>query len=87
MNYQARLQVVNDTHPDDSLFVSNDGIERPIIKGNEDEDLLCGACGSILGQSVSRKTILLRLAVPHRLVTRCPKCNANNVLRATKTKV
>jgi|HubBroStandDraft_6_1064221.scaffolds.fasta_scaffold2549202_2 hypothetical protein len=84
MKHQAQLQVVKETHPDDSLFVPTDGMAAAFFKGNEDEDMLCGACGFVLGDGISRRTMLMRTAVPHRLVFRCPKCSANNVVRATK---
>lgn len=86
MKYQARLQVVKDTHPEDSLFVPMDGMSGPFFKGNDDEDMLCGACSYVLGDGMSRRTMLMRTAVPHRLVFRCPKCSANNVVRSTKVK-
>jgi RNase P subunit RPR2 len=56
-----------------------------LFEGDEDEDLICGKCGGILGRGVTRKTAFLRFASPSgRLVIVCPSCTANNALKVTR---
>jgi hypothetical protein len=57
----------------------------PIVrKGNE--DLVCGACGGIIAQSVSPRDLyvaaaaLLRNRMPVRLILTCADCNRHNVI-------
>jgi len=82
MSLQFKLEVV-DNDPKDSVIDSTPNM-GPVIVGNEDEDLLCGACGEVIGKSTSRRTLFLRYAAPHRLTVTCSKCRAYNLIHSTK---
>ncbi len=57
----------------------------PIIKTG-DQDLVCGACGEVLAESVAPRDLyvaaaaLLRNRMPVRLILTCAGCNKHNVI-------
>lgn len=53
----------------------------PGLKGSDDERLLCGSCGVVLVDGVSRAALTKRFAAPVELLVRCP-CGAHNRLPA-----
>ncbi len=52
------------------------------ITGNENEDLLCGGCATILGRGVSQETLGMKFKVPAQLLIQCWKCKKHNRLNA-----
>jgi hypothetical protein len=59
----------------------------PIVKKGT-EDLLCGSCGMVIGESVSSRDLylaaaaLLRNRMPSRLILTCGHCQKYNVVPA-----
>jgi phage FluMu protein Com len=54
----------------------------PVMKGSEEDNLLCGSCSVVLAEGVSEQTLATRFAVRSELLVRCPKCGALNELPA-----
>ncbi len=80
-NHHARLQVVERAQTSDTVFKPT----ALLFVGDDDEDLLCGACGAILGKGVSRRTAFVRFATESgRALIECPRCAAMNVIKTTK---
>ena len=52
----------------------------PALRGNEPEDLVCGKCGSAIGEGVSTATVLKRVVVVADLVFVCPDCGSCNLV-------
>lgn len=48
----------------------------PAFKGTENVDLLCGKCGTVIGDGVSLATIGGRFKVDSELLVKCGKCRA-----------
>ena len=51
----------------------------PIMRGEEDENLACGACKSIIFRGVSTRIVYERIRPENRLVVQCT-CGAHNLL-------
>jgi hypothetical protein len=75
----TRLSFVMQTKPDDSVLVAQKG---PALIDGEDEDLICGACSAVIGESISVATVLERVRAKVRLVVACSRCRAFNIVRA-----
>jgi hypothetical protein len=50
----------------------------PAFKGDENEDLLCGGCDIVLGESISLDTLYSRFVAPVQFLVVCAKCKAHN---------
>ncbi len=77
------LTIINEpTLTDTSLNLTT----FPAIKHDENEDLVCGSCGMVVGEGVSPRTLyiaaasLLRNRMPVRLVVTCGVCQKYNVV-------
>ena len=55
---------------------------EPGFKGEEAEDLLCGACGANISRGVSLSAITARFPAPIQLLVKCPICGKHNSLSA-----
>jgi hypothetical protein len=79
MKRKTKLEAVDNPSPQASVL---DAEVAPAFIGDDDEDLICGGCGTILGRNISAATIRQRFIAPAQLILVCPKCQANNVLPA-----
>ena len=75
---KTTLTVVKKPHREASILKFQ---VTPAFTGNEDEDLLCGGCGTVLFDGVSAETISRRYAAPVQLLATCV-CGAHNRLPA-----
>ena len=74
------LTVVSDALPQRDAILQPDKL--PLMLGNEDENLACGACKNVIARNVSTRTVHQRFGTAGgRLIARCP-CGADNVLPA-----
>ncbi len=72
---QTKLSIVESPHAQASILRF---AATPAIKGNENEDLLCGGCGAVIGESVSTRTIANKCVAPVQLLIVCQSCNRHN---------
>jgi hypothetical protein len=77
---RTKLGLIDTPHP---LAAVLKVTQLPVLRGNEQENLLCGSCEVVLGKSISALTAKTRFATPHQLIIVCPRCAANNVLPST----
>ncbi len=77
---QTRLLTIGRPHPAASIIDLNarHPFELPI--GNDNEDLVCGACGTVVLAGWSRSSTAERLVVDSQMLIRCGKCRAYNVV-------
>jgi hypothetical protein len=77
---QTRLLTVGKPHPAASIIdlSTRRSFELPI--GNDNEDLVCGACGTVVLAGWSRSSTAERLVVDSQMLIRCGKCRAYNVV-------
>jgi hypothetical protein len=77
---QTRLLTIGIPHPAASIvdLSARRSFELPI--GNDNEDLVCGACGTVVLEGWSRSSTAERLAVDSQMLIRCGKCRAYNVV-------
>ena len=78
---QTRLLRVGIPHPAASIIdlSARHPFELPIGNDN-DEDLVCGACGTVVLAGWSRSSTAERLVVDSQMLIRCSKCRAYNVV-------
>jgi len=76
---QKKLSIVPVPHPQASILSPT---INPALRGNDNEDLLCGKCSAILTDGVSENTIASRFAAPFQLLIKCPQCGIYNNLPA-----
>ena len=82
MPHKLYLTVVEPKDDDTVLSIATpDGV---LFKGDEDENLACGACKIVIARGVTTRTIHSRFIAETRLVARC-KCGAHNLLPASPT--
>jgi hypothetical protein len=67
---------VTEPQEGDATLVT-DGL--PLMRGEEDESLACGACNEVIFRGVSTRTVHRRFSTQYRLVVRCP-CGAHNLI-------
>ena len=79
MANEIKLEIIEQPHPNASVLAPT---ITPVLKGNDDEDLLCGRCAVVLCEGVSRDTIASRFIAPAQMLITCPKCGAHNQLPA-----
>ncbi|MBV8489656.1 MAG: hypothetical protein JO199_03925 [Candidatus Eremiobacteraeota bacterium] len=77
MAIRTKLTVVDEPRADASVLKPE---VLPLLRGTEWENLHCGGCDAVIGESVSALTAKAKLAAPSQLVIVCPACGANNVL-------
>ena len=65
----------------DAVLANESGSE--LLRGDEDENLACGACKKVLARGVSTRTIFTRFSTPHRLLLQC-ECGAHNLVQVTR---
>ena len=76
---KIKLEIIDQPHPKASVLALT---ITPAIKGDDDEDLLCGGCGVVLCESFSRDTSASLFMAPAQMLLTCPKCGAHNRLPA-----
>jgi hypothetical protein len=77
---QTRLLTVGIPHPAASIIdlSARHSFELPI--GNDNENLVCGACGTVVLAGWSRSSTADHLVVDSQMLIRCGKCRAYNVV-------
>ena len=77
---QTRLLTIGIPHPAASIIdlSSRHPFELPI--GKDNEDLVCGACGTVVLAGWSRSSTAERLVVDSQMLIRCGKCRTYNVV-------
>jgi hypothetical protein len=77
---QTRLLTIGIPHPAASIIDSNarHPFELPI--GNDNEDLVCGACGTVVLAGWSRSSTAERFVVDCQMLIRCGECRTFNVV-------
>ena len=80
MRTQTRLLTIGRPHPAASIvdLSARNFIELPI--GSEDENLVCGACGTVTLEGWSLTSTAERLVVNCQMVIRCRGCKTYNVV-------
>jgi hypothetical protein len=86
---ESRLAVGSNSAPIRTALQVADGITRrdalilprtlPMFRGDENEDLVCGKCGDVIGFRISPVTARRKHPEGERLVVRCT-CGALNLL-------
>lgn len=81
---QTRLLAVGIPHPAASIIdlSARHLFELPI--GNDNEDLVCGACGTVVLAGWSRSSTAERFVVDSQMLIRCGECRAFNVVPAAR---
>jgi hypothetical protein len=77
---QTRLLTIGIPHPAASIIdlSARHSFELPI--GNDNEDLVCGGCSTIVLAGWSQSSTAERLVVDSQMLIRCGKCRAYNVV-------
>jgi hypothetical protein len=77
---QTRLLTIGIPHPAASIIdlSARHSFELPI--GNDNEDLVCGVCGTVVLEGWSRSSTAERFVVDSQMLIRCSKCRAYNVV-------
>ena len=82
---QTKLSTVTDSNPVRDSIIS--ARVTPAFKGNDQEDGLCGGCGVVLFEGVSVSSLGKNLVpTSGRLIARCGKCGADNLISTSKLK-
>jgi hypothetical protein len=77
---QTKLLTVGRPHPAASIIdlSTRRSFELPI--GNDNEDLVCGACGTVVLAGWSRSSTAERFVVDSQMLIRCGECRTFNVV-------
>jgi hypothetical protein len=77
---RTRLLTIGRPHPGASIvdLRARHPVELPI--GSDNEDLVCGACGTVALAGWSFTSTAERLVVDHQMLIRCGKCRTHNVV-------
>ncbi len=77
---QTRLLTIGIPHPTASIVdpSARHPVDLPI--GNDNEDLVCGACGTVALTGWSQSSTAERLVVESQMLIRCGKCRIYNVV-------
>jgi len=77
---QTRLLTIGIPHPAASIIdlSARHPLELPV--GSDNEDLVCGACGTVALANWSRSSTAERLVVSSQMLIRCGRCRAYNVV-------
>ena len=77
---QTRLLTIGIPHPAASIINSNARHPFELPVGNDNEDLVCGACGTVVLPGWSRSSAAERLVVDSQMLIRCGSCRTYNVV-------
>jgi len=81
MGARIRLPVVS------ALVAASEQVRRislPLARGDDDENLACGACGAIIARNMSARSLYRRYSSPTgRMLVRC-RCGACCAINVTK---
>lgn len=77
---QTRLLIIRRPHPAASIvdLSAHHPIELPI--GSDNEDLVCGACGTVALANWSQSSTAEHLVVDSQMLIRCGRCRTYNVV-------
>ena len=77
---QTRLLTIGIPHPAASIIDLSERHPLPLPIGKDNENLVCGACGTVVLAGWSRSSTAERLVVDSQMLIRCSKCQAYNVV-------
>ena len=77
---QTRLLRVGIPHPAASIIDLSARHPFKLPIGNDTEDLVCGACGTVVLAGWSRSSTAERLVVDSQMLIRCEECRTFNVV-------
>ena len=77
MTTKQYMQVVKTPHPDASRILLK---TLPGFIGDEDVNVACGECKTILAKGVSMETFARQASTPYQMLLVCPQCGAENEL-------
>ncbi len=77
---KTRLEVVEKPAKDASII---EPVMPGLLVSQDDEDLLCGNCGAVLGRNISLETVRKVFVAPAQLLIKCPECDREVSDKAT----
>jgi hypothetical protein len=77
---QTRLLTIGIPHPAASIIDLSAAHPFELPIGKDNDDLVCGGCGTIVLAGWSRSSTAERLVVDSQMLIRCGQCRTHNVV-------